>query len=413
MQNPPLVVETTRNCGQTPRVLALLEELAVPYELRLRDDGYFLKTYGRPGPQLVDGELTIFGSATMLRHCARTRAGGRLIPRSTHELSQVDDWLECSGLIGFTVATLLCEEQQQGAERRPRRIAEERVRMAAMIGLVERALEDSDGAWLLGDFGLADCAMASLPRLARFLDLAAWPRVVAYCERLEQRPAIARALRKLASRPMLATPEQVLDFWFGEPASTEAEVMAKAQRWFNGSQTMDSDIRVRFGDTIEAALAGKLDAWASTPRGRLALVIVLDQLTRNALRGQARTFAGDSKAQELALDAFDTGLDESLSTLERIFLSMPLLHAEDRALQRRSAELARRIAASAPPLYAKGFAMHIEQADKYLAVVTRFGRFPHRNATLGRPTTPEEEAFLLDWADKAAPRGAPRHAHSS
>jgi len=412
MEASTLFVESTRHCGQTPRLLLLLEELAAPYELRLRADGHFLETYGRPGPRLVDGDLTLFESATMLRHCARTRSEGRLIPHASRELTRVDAWLDCSALLGLTIAALLREEREQGAERRPQRIAEERVKIAAIVATVERALEDSDGDWLLGDFGLADCAMAMLPRLGRFMDLAAWPRVRAYCERLQQRPAVGRARAKLALEPALASSEEVLEFWFGSAAVTEADVMAKAMRWFNGGESLDSEVKTRFGETIDAALAGKLDDWAATPRGRLALVIVLDQLTRNAFRGQPRTYAGDTKAQRLATQAFETGLDAPLTVVERMFLSMPLLHAEDVTLQRRSLELARRIGASAPALYAKGFAMHLEQAEKYLAVVTRFGRFPHRNAVLGRHSTPDEQTFLVDWAERAAPKGAPVHAHS-
>jgi uncharacterized protein (DUF924 family)/glutathione S-transferase len=412
MQATPLFVESTRNCGQTPRVLLLLEELAVPYELKLRGAGHFLQTYGRPGPRLVDGDLTLFESSTMLRHCARTRADGRLVPRAARDLTRVDSWLDRSALLGLTVANLMREEQEQGAERRPQRIAEERTRIAAMLELVERALDDSDGDWLLGDFSLADCAMASLPTLARFIDFAAWPRTRAYCQRLLQRPALARVQAQLAPTPTVATPEQVVEFWFGEPATTEAELMAKAGRWFQGGESMDREVKAQFGDTVEAALAGQLDTWASTTRGRLALVIVLDQLTRNALRGQARTFAGDPKAQRLATEAFDAGLDETLSTVERLFLGMPFMHAEDLALQQRSVELARRFAASAPELHARGAAMQLEQAEKYFAIVTRFGRFPHRNAVLDRRSTPEEEAFLVDWAERASPSGAPRHEHS-
>ncbi len=104
MEATTLFIESTRNCGQTPRVLVLLEELAVAYELRLRADGYFFETYGRPGPRLVEGDLTLFESPTMLRHCARTRSGGRLIPRSPRELTRVDRWLDCSGWLGLTVA---------------------------------------------------------------------------------------------------------------------------------------------------------------------------------------------------------------------------------------------------------------------------------------------------------------------
>src|SRR4051794_32698507 len=116
------------------------------------------------------------------------------------------------------------EEQEQGAERRPRRIAEERVKIAAIIATVEQALEDSDGDWLLGDFGLADCAMAGLPRLARFLDFAAWPRVSAYCQRLQRRPAFVRASARLAPGPTVASAEEVLDFWFGAPVTSQADV---------------------------------------------------------------------------------------------------------------------------------------------------------------------------------------------
>lgn len=413
MEATTLFVESTRNCGQTPRLLLLLEELGAPYELRLRADGHFLETYGRPGPRLVDGDLTLFESSTMLRHCARTRSHGRLIPQAARELTRVDAWLDCSALLGLTVAALMCEEQAQGIERRPQRIVEERAKIAAIVATVERALEDSDGDWLLGEFGLADCGMAVLPRIARFMDFAAWPRVRAYCERLQRRPATGRARAKLALEPALASSDEVLEFWFGSAAVNEADVMAKAKRWFAGGETMDSEVKTRFGETVEAALAGKLDDWASTPRGRLALVIVLDQLTRNAFRGQPRAYTGDTKAQRLAMDAFETGLDAALSTVEQAFLSMPLLHAEDAGLQQRSLELAQRIAASAPPLHIKGSAMHLEQAEKYLAVVTRFGRFPHRNAILGRRSTPEEQAFLVDWAERAPPQGGLAHAHSS
>ena len=191
-----LVVETTRGCGQTPHLLVLLEELGAPYELLLRPAGHFLATYARPGPRLVDGNLTLFGLATMLRHCARTRAEGRLLPRSLHELARVDASLELAGHLGLTVLALEREEREPAETRRPARIGEERAKISAMIQLLERTLDDSDGDWLLGDFGLADCALTSLPGLAGLLDLTA-PRVRAYCERLAARPAVIR-VRALA-----------------------------------------------------------------------------------------------------------------------------------------------------------------------------------------------------------------------
>jgi uncharacterized protein (DUF924 family)/glutathione S-transferase len=405
-----MLIETTHGCGQVPPLLLLLEELGAPYELELRPDGHFLATYGRPGPRLVDDDLTLFEGTTMLRHCARTRAEGRMVPRSLRELARVDAWLDRSNVLGLTVVALRREERERGNERRAQRIAEERAKVSAILGVVERALEDSDGDWLLGDFGLADCALASLPRFAGMLDLGSWPRVRAYCERLGRRPALARVQARLApaSAPTPVSPEHVLEFWFGTPPRTETELMQKAQRWFAGGSAMDTEVRERFSETIEAALAGDLDGWIATPRGRLALVLVLDQFTRNAFRDQPRAFAGDTRARELVSEAFDSGADEGLSVPERLFLSMPLLHAEDTRQLQRVREIARSIAAASPPLFANACAMHIEQADKYLDVVTRFGRFPHRNAALARASTPEEEAFLVDWAEKARPAGAPR-----
>src|SRR3954466_6090949 len=126
-------IESTHCCGQTPRLLLLLEEIGAAYELTLRPDGHFLATYGRPGPRLVDDDLTLFECGTMLRHCARTRGEGRMLPRSSRELARVDAWLELSSYLGLTVVALRREEREQGVERRPARIAEERAKLAAML----------------------------------------------------------------------------------------------------------------------------------------------------------------------------------------------------------------------------------------------------------------------------------------
>jgi uncharacterized protein (DUF924 family) len=200
-------------------------------------------------------------------------------------------------------------------------------------------------------------------------------------------------------------PREVLEFWFGEPAVTSEELMAKVRRWFGGGEAMDREVVARFGDAVAAAVRGELDGWAATPQGRLALVLLLDQLTRNVYRGEARMYDGDARAQRLALEAFDRGLDRELSFEQRIFLAMPLLHAEDAALQRRCGEIVGAMADGGPPLQAQLAAMQREQSAKYEEIVRRFGRFPHRNAILGRTSTPDEEAFLVDWAKRAPPRG--------
>jgi len=195
----------------------------------------------------------------------------------------------------------------------------------------------------------------------------------------------------------MQTPDDVLSFWFGEPATDAATVMAKVALWFRGGPAMDEKIQAQFGALVRAALAGELDAWAGEPRSHLAFVIVLDQFTRNVLRNDPKTYAGDAKAQRLAIDALDRKLDAGFDFPERAFLCMPLVHAEDLPLQRRALAYARDIAKSAPTIYAKMASMQVDQATKYEGIIARFGRFPHRNAILGRESTPEELEFLAHW----------------
>jgi uncharacterized protein (DUF924 family) len=203
----------------------------------------------------------------------------------------------------------------------------------------------------------------------------------------------------------MPTPDDVLAYWFPPAVADEAAAMSQARRWFSGGEDFDRDISTRFGSTIEAALAGELDGWAATARGRLALVVVLDQFTRNHFRSDARTYEGDAAAQRLALEAFDGGLDADLSWIERVFLAMPLLHAEDPVLHDRLQEISARIEPLCPPLWRRMSEMSAEQRKKYAEIIGRFGRFPHRNALLGRTSTAEEVEFLRTWGERAAPKG--------
>src|SRR5438045_7552164 len=132
------------------------------------------------------------------------------------------------------------------------------------------------------------------------------------------------------------TPDDVLSFWFGAPATDEASYQKKIQRWFRGGKAVDDEIRARFGDLHERAVAGEDDHWAQTPRGRRALIIVLDQFTRNLGRGTPAAYAGDKKAQKLTLEALDRGEDDGLEFEEALFLTMPLAHSEDLKLHERS-----------------------------------------------------------------------------
>jgi uncharacterized protein (DUF924 family) len=202
------------------------------------------------------------------------------------------------------------------------------------------------------------------------------------------------------------SPEDVLEFWFGIAPADERGLMEKVRRWFHGGDALDREVVAGFADAVDAALGGRLDAWRSSPRGRLALVILLDQFTRSVFRGTPRVYAGDARAQQLVLEAFADGSAEELPFVEQLFLSLPLLHAESLVLQDREAQIATALAAKAPPLWKPMSAMHLEQSAKYRRVIERFGRFPHRNAILGRSSTPEEIEFLADWEAKAPPAGA-------
>jgi uncharacterized protein (DUF924 family) len=174
----------------------------------------------------------------------------------------------------------------------------------------------------------------------------------------------------------------ILDFWFGPPPHAERDV------WFRKDAAFDATIRERFGADIEAALAGGLREWTASAHGALARVIVLDQFTRNAFRDLPRAFAGDADALATSRDAIAAGFDRSLDPYERWFLYMPFQHCEDRAIQQRSVELFEQLATET------GLAGPLEWARRHAAVIARFGRFPHRNAILGRESMAAEAAFL-------------------
>jgi uncharacterized protein (DUF924 family) len=175
----------------------------------------------------------------------------------------------------------------------------------------------------------------------------------------------------------------ILDFWFGDRTGARGE-------WFRKDSAFDAAIRARFGAAVDAALGGAFAEWASTAHGALALVLVLDQFTRNIFRDTARMFAGDARALAVATAAVTRGEDRALSPHERWFLYMPFEHAEDAAAQARSLALFAALARDT------GLAAPLEWAEKHAAVIRRFGRYPHRNAILGRASTPEEIAFLAE-----------------
>ena len=184
------------------------------------------------------------------------------------------------------------------------------------------------------------------------------------------------------------TYQDVLDFWFGAPGSPEAGQPRRA--WFVKKDEFDDAIRTRFGATIEQALGGGLRDWdAAGPQGVLARILVLDQFTRNAYRNTPQSFAGDALALAAARQLVDSGADRALPPLQRAFVYMPFEHAEDACMQERAVELFGVLAAEHP-----GFDEMLDDAHRHRGVIARFGRFPHRNAILGRASTPEEVEFL-------------------
>jgi uncharacterized protein (DUF924 family) len=197
----------------------------------------------------------------------------------------------------------------------------------------------------------------------------------------------------------------ILTFWFGEPAAGAADLQRKFQRWYVADASFDREIAERFAGDVERALAGELDGWSADPRTRLALILLLDQFSRTIFRGQPRAFAGDAAAQRLALELFERGLERGFALEERLFLIMPLLHAEDLAVQKRVGQLCEQLVADAPAELRPIYAMSAEQSDKYSDIIARFGRFPHRNAALGRVSTPAELEFLRDWTTRQQPAG--------
>jgi uncharacterized protein (DUF924 family) len=183
-----------------------------------------------------------------------------------------------------------------------------------------------------------------------------------------------------------ATPASVIGFWFGAADALD-------DRWFGGGPAFDREIAARFGADVDAALDGRLDGWAATPEGALALIVLLDQFTRNVHRGTPRAFAGDARALALARRMVAAGADLALPPLRRWFAYMPFEHAEDAAVQDEGVRLFERLAADAG-VHREALADALAYARRHRDVVARFGRFPHRNDILGRASTAAEVEFL-------------------
>jgi len=194
---------------------------------------------------------------------------------------------------------------------------------------------------------------------------------------------------------VMHTAQDVLRFWFPEESSLRqpADLLRQVEWWFRGGA--DAEIINKFSALLERAERGELDAWAGSARSRLALIIVLDQFSRSIHRGSARAYANDPKALSLAREGIEIGHAAALKNpWEQIFFGLPLGHSEDLASQELGVRLMGQLVLEAPPEFRVMLEFSAEQARGHRDVIARFGRHPHRNEVLGRPSTPEESDYL-------------------
>lgn len=190
------------------------------------------------------------------------------------------------------------------------------------------------------------------------------------------------------------TIDAVLDLWFGPlDASGRADEQHRA-RWFRKDPEFDRRLTERFAAAHAQAAVGACDAWQESARGALALVILLDQFSRNMFRGEAAAFAQDPRALAVAMRAIERGFDRAVAADQRSFFYLPFMHSEGRVDQERCVALFSAWALEPGAAGDKAVASNLDYARRHRDIVQRFGRFPHRNATLGRSSTPEEEEFL-------------------
>ncbi|ROL71205.1 hypothetical protein BK634_08675 [Pseudomonas chlororaphis] len=195
----------------------------------------------------------------------------------------------------------------------------------------------------------------------------------------------------------MAEPWQpLLDWWFGS-ADKPADIVAdKGRLWFGKRDSQDLEARERFGALVEQALAGGLTEWTQRPQGWLALVLLLDQLPRMIFRDTAQAFSGDPRAQALVAQGIAADFDRQLPAMQRSFIYLVFEHCEHLAVQNEGVSRFAALHDEQPLEDRAVFADHLDYAERHQKVIARFGRFPHRNAILGRESTAEERAFLRE-----------------
>lgn len=188
--------------------------------------------------------------------------------------------------------------------------------------------------------------------------------------------------------------DAILSFWFKEQELSAPQVDRRMDIWFGEDPVFDHEVKKEFADDVERASAGELDHWAHQPRGRLALILLLDQFRRNIYRNTADAFTMDKAALKICVEGAMAKKDKGLSPIQRVFFYMPLQHAESRKIQAKSVEIYKRLAEAVSPTYRETFETIAQFAELHHDIVQQFGRFPHRNRLLGRQNTPDEDQYL-------------------
>ena len=193
--------------------------------------------------------------------------------------------------------------------------------------------------------------------------------------------------------------DAVLNFWFKRQSLSAPQIDRRMDVWFGEDTAFDAQIKAEFAEDVTRASEGQLDHWAKQPRGRLALILLLDQFRRNIYRSSADAFKMDRKALQLCVSGAMEKKDKGLDPIEKVFFYMPLQHAESAKVQAKSCELYNKLAEAVSPTYRETFMTIAQFAELHRDIVDQFGRFPHRNKLLGRKNTPEEEEYLADAPD--------------
>lgn len=188
--------------------------------------------------------------------------------------------------------------------------------------------------------------------------------------------------------------DAIIAFWFKEQSLSAPQIDRRMDVWFGEDAVFDHEIKKDFADDVRRASEGKLDHWADEPRGRLALILLLDQFRRNMYRGTADAFALDPAALKLCVEGTMAKKNKGLAPIEQAFFYMPLQHAESAKVQAKSVEIYSRLADAVSPTYRETFETIAQFAELHHDIIAQFGRFPHRNALLGRQNTPEEDEYL-------------------